>query len=113
MSHKESRQSEASGSLTALSALGSDVPSSDVASVVFSFAEKWVYAQRWYTRRHPESGPLSQQASQSSWIEFSSVLSAEDMLQLYRDRQLKGSNLIVGLTPEASDKLISVQQVRP
>lgn len=35
---------------------------------------------------------------------FSCPLTSDEMLKLYRERQLKGSNLIVGLTPEVASK---------
>jgi len=63
-------------------------PMADVATRVFKLAPFWVYASAWHMERYSAQPSIS----------FSSAIRGDDMLRLYRDRQLKGSNLIVGLT---------------
>lgn len=67
-------------------------PMADVATRVFKLAPFWVYASAWHMERYSAQPSIS----------FSSAIRGDDMLRLYRDRQLKGSNLIVGLTQGAA-----------
>lgn len=70
-------------------------PCHDVPSAVFGTAPFWVYADLWHLER-----------TGSSSITFRGPISSEDMLHLYREQQLKGSNLIVGLRESAAERLV-------
>ena len=71
----------------------------DVASRVFNFAPQWFYAQLWHMKKLP--GPTGSSET-TSFITYRGPVSSEDMLNLYRERQLKGSNLIVGVASDVA-----------
>eukprot|EP00798_Chlamydomonas_sp_ICE-L_P021016 gene21016-27881_t len=64
----------------------------DVASTVFGFAPYWMFSYSWHCQ-HPSDTSLD-----PSFIQFSEPQTTEEVLQLYRNRQMKGSNLVVGLS---------------
>lgn len=76
---------------------------SDVASKVFSFAPYWKLAQIWHMKKD-SAGNAS--------ISFSGPFHAEELLQLYRDRQLKGSNLIVGVDDDCKEEEVPATFMR-
>eukprot|EP00798_Chlamydomonas_sp_ICE-L_P022458 gene22458-29573_t len=65
--------------------------STDVARTVFSFAPYWACSVSWHCQ-HPSD------TSGSSFIHFSEPQTSEEALQQYRNRQMKGSNLFIGLS---------------
>ncbi|KAF5836925.1 hypothetical protein DUNSADRAFT_5256 [Dunaliella salina] len=72
----------------------------DCANRVFSLAPFFCYAHLWHMERHCNSSTNSAGCK----IYFSCPLTSDEMLKLYRERQLKGSNLIVGLSAEAASR---------
>mmetsp|Transcript_40213 Transcript_40213/g.89235 ORF Transcript_40213/g.89235 Transcript_40213/m.89235 type:complete len:620 (+) Transcript_40213:318-2177(+) len=65
----------------------------DVARQVFSHAPFWVYSSSWHCR-HPDA------TNETSFIQFSGPHSSAEVYQLYKNRQMKGSNLVVGLVTD-------------